>query len=439
MKKIFSLIAMAAILSVAGCKKAGVTATVTAPEEGNVPVTFGLMQSGFDVSTKSVGPVDAWDGNDLYIFGYASTHTDYSEGQAYIYNVKATTIAYGEEGFQEGNTQQALKVEHDVTYDLPEGGTETVKEPFYYEGTNIYDFYGYYIDDAATNADFSSPVEADADPVPVTVTDGTPDATVAEGTVLPDGVYIPFQINGSQDIMIAMADKSTDVGETGVPESRAYSAYAARRGVHPNLPFEHQLARFKFKIVSGSEAGNNVNVNSVSLTSPSRGYLCVVGENRGIVAAANDTPTELFLKEAPADGKELTDLTPQAPAAFTEGKRADIETVPTIGKDILVIPGQNSYKLTLTTSMTDVHTEMADQTYTLTPANIADANGDTGNVSAFEAGKYYTITVIIYGLEEIKITATLGEWQSGGSITIDPDEEPWYDGPVIEPDEPEIP
>ena len=56
-------------------------------------------------------------------------------------------------------------------------------EPFYYVTGKYYDFYGYHIDDAAKG----EPVKA---------------AT---------SVSVPFELNGSQDLMLAKADQQTDI------------------------------------------------------------------------------------------------------------------------------------------------------------------------------------------------------------------------------------
>ena len=94
----------------------------------------------------------------------------------------------------------------------------------------------------------------------------------------------------------------------------------------------------------------------------------------------------------------------------------------------MVIPGQSEYRLTIQTSMEGSQTDVPAQTYTLTPGSV------TGDVTEFEAGKEYKVTITIYGLEEVKVTATLVKWEDGGNIELDPDEwtEP-TDSPEPEP------
>lgn len=427
MKKIYSLLALAAVISAAGCKKAEVTTTVTPGNEtgdDRVPVLFSLGQPKFDVSVKSVGSIEAWNGHSLYILGYDTAVPGYSLGTAFIPNIKATTLSSGDEGYD--GTEQELTVEHEVE--------ETVTEPFYYQGSNIYKFFGYYVDDAAVNADFTALDPADSKPVPVIVTDGTAEPAITAAKLENDGVYIPFQINGSQDIMIAKAERKTDVGTLGVDSTRCYSAYAARRGIQPNLVFQHQLSRFTFEIKSGSIAGNTVFVESISLTSPSKGYLCVAGgdNTRGIVKATTDNdPVAMNLMETGADGT-CQALTPVKPAEYP-GTDTEV-TVTKIGESIMVIPGEEQYILTVQTSQDGVHTTIDPQIYTLTPKAVTG-----GTVTEFEAGKSYTVTLTIYGPESVVPTVTLTQWEDGGSVAIDPDE--WKEpGAEEEPGtEPEVP
>ena len=85
-------------------------------------------------------------------------------------------------------------------------------------------------------------------------------------------VYVPFEINGAQDLLIAKADQQADIDKAGagISEENAYSAYAARRNVHPTLKFQHLLARFTFEIVAGSASGSNVNVDYITVDSKSK-------------------------------------------------------------------------------------------------------------------------------------------------------------------------
>ena len=370
MKK-YQLFAAAAIVALASCTKNGQTTPpeITDPlEDGNpVPVLFSAASPKLQV--KSVGAVDkAWNSQELKIYGYDRTVTDFTQA-AFIDNVSATAPADGNKG--------AIAVLNPA-YD---------NEPFYYVTGKNYDFYGYHIDDAAT---------------------GEPVKTAAS-------VAVPFEINGSQDLMLAKADQKTDIDAAGktdeVSVDKAYSAFAARRGVHPKLLFKHQLARFTFEIVAGSEAGSNIFVTGIGVESKFKGNLTVVGANTGITDVVEET-ARLALQEKGVNGTQaLTEVKPDAYAAGKTNYKA-------IGESVMVIPGEESYKIYVSTRQDGVNTEIDPQEWTLNIANIENA---PEGATKFEAGYSYKIKIVIYGLEEVKITAELEDWKDGGSTTIDPD------------------
>ncbi len=369
MKK-YHFFAAVAIVALASCSKsAPVVETPDPLDDGKaVAVTFSAV-SPKNIDVKSVGAVEnAWNAQTLKIYGYDRTVTDFSSATAFIDNVEATAPTSVSKG--------AITVTNPL-YD----------EPFYYVSGKYYDFYGYHIDDAAT----------------------------AEPNSQADGVYVPFTIDGSQDLMIAMADQTSDIeaaGKTGeVSEARTYSAYAARRGVQPNLLFKHVLSRFTFHIVAGSATGSKINVTAIKMVSKASGELKVVGEDRGLKNVSDDT-VELSLQEKTENS--ITPLTPTAPDAYTEAR----DNAKQIGESLLVVPGESSYKLIIETAQDDVRTEIESQEYTL---DIASITGAPEGATAFEAGYSYKVTLVIYGLEEVSVSAELEPWKDGGSTIIDPD------------------
>ena len=372
MKKYY-LLAAVAFVALAACTKNGQTNVpeITDPlEDGTpVPVHFSAVSPSTGVQVKSVGAVDkAWSGQELKIYGYDRTVTDFT-GEAFIDNVSATAPADGNKG--------AIQVLNNAAQN----------EPFYYVTGKYYDFYGYHIDDAAA---------------------GEPVKTATS-------VSVPFELKGSQDLMLAKADQQTDIDAAGktdeVNADKAYSAFAARRGVQPNLLFKHQLTRFTFEIVAGSEAGSDIYVTDVKIASKYKGSLEVVGQNRGLVDVADET-AELALMEKADNGVQA--LTEVKPEAYVEGKA----NYKAIGESIMVIPGETSYKLYVSTRQDGVTTEIAPQEWTL---DIAKIEGAPEGATKFEAGYSYKVKIVIYGLEEVKITAELEDWKEGGSTVLDPD------------------
>ncbi len=337
MKK-YHLLAAVAFVALAACTKNGQTNVpeITDPlEDGTpVPVLFSAVSPSTGVQVKSVGAVDkAWSGQELKIYGYDRAVTDFT-GEAFIDNVSATAPADGNKGLIEVHNNAAQN------------------EPFYYVTGKYYDFYGYHIDDAAT---------------------GEPVKTATS-------VSVPFELKGSQDLMLAKADQQTDIDAAGktdeVNADKAYSAFAARRGVQPNLLFKHQLTRFTFEIVAGSEAGSDIYVTDVKIASKFKGSLEVVGQNRGLVGVADET-AELSLMEKGVNGVQA--LTEVKPEAYVEGKT----NYKAIGESLMVIPGEATYKLYVSTRQDGVTTEIAPQEWTL---DITKIEGAPEGATKFEAG-----------------------------------------------------
>ena len=363
------LFAALAVTVAAACSKTGSVPQEPADKGDAVPVLLSVS-SPRSIEVKSTGAAtQSWAGQTLNIYSYEAGVADYSAATAFIDNVETPAPSTG--------------LVDAITLTNP-----STQEPFYYAAGKYYDFFGYYIDDAAT----------------------------ATPSVLAAGVYVPFTIDGSQDLMVATSDKAADIeaaGKTGqVAEDRVYSAYAARRGIQPKLVFKHQLARFTFEIVAGVESGNNVNVDGISIESVASGELKVVGADRGLANLASDK-VELKLQEKSVNGA-MQALTPVKPNAF-DGSKTNVKSV---GESLMVVPGEASYKLTVYTSQEGTQTAIAPLEWTL---NIGDITGAPEGAVAFEAGYTYKVTIVVYGLEEVKITAELEEWKDGGSTIIDPD------------------
>lgn len=409
MKKVYLFSAIAVMAAVTACTKEPVN-NQPDPEEGPVPVQFGLASPEYSVTTKSAGGLDKWNNTTLYVFGYDRTAEDFAEASAttLIYNVGAEAAT---------GTEASLTVEHDVS----EEGDGSLMEPFYYEDGVNYDFYGYHIDDAAVDK-----TDPDGVPVPVVVPE---EGTTVDGADLTKGVYVKFHIDGSQDLMTAKADPAADVvGATEtVDPSRAYSAYAARRGVQPTLAFQHQLARFKFQIRSGSESGNTVKVDSIKiLDQQADGYLKVVGlaeEEQVITPFTPAEPAEALvdfeLMQRNSESGQMEGLvaaTPTDPWSSEE----PATTPNAVGESIMIVPGGSSCTIRIKTSQEGVTTPIPAQEHTVNAADLMIGE-ESANAEKFEAGKQYTITLVIYGPEDIEITATLEAWEDGGGVEWDPD------------------
>lgn len=306
----------------------------------------------------------------------------------------------------------------------------------YYPVSGNYDFWGYRVDDAAG-----------ATPVVKTVDDtgAAVEANVATKRV------VDITIDGSQDIMAGKAVPSTDeVTKLGNYADNFYSAYAARKGVQPNITFNHLLTRFTFEVRAGSKAtaglpagGNTdaVKVTGVSVGSKTTGTLTVAytGETKAaaelLTFTGDASPLKLMQRdETVADNNApLIDLKPVTLTWPATGE-ATVGDAIKVGEALLVAPGETEYPLTINLSQ-DVLEKVGEVKVTKPLEQKATIKMD--GTKTFEPGKSYKVTITVYGLQEIEVTATLVPWADGGSIDIDDDRDPnngKYTEPTVTPE-----
>lgn len=306
----------------------------------------------------------------------------------------------------------------------------------YYPVSGNYDFWGYRVDDAVT---------------------GTPDVKLVDDTdteveaAAATKRVVDITIDGSQDIMAGKATPSAaEVGKLGDYADNFYSAYAARKGVQPNITFNHLLTRFTFEVRAGSKAtagqgasGNTeaVRVQGVSVESLTNGKLTVAykGETKEAADLLTFTgdASPLTLKQRAAGAADnndpLVDLV-EVPLTWPAAGEATVGDVISVGEALLVAPGKTEYPLTIALAQkVKKNTADADKT----DMNLEQkATIKMDGVKAFEPGKSYKVTITVYGLEEIEVTATLVPWADGGSIDIDDDRDPnngKYTEPTVTP------
>ena len=359
-------------------------------EDTPMEMKFSVGTPQVSVNTKSTGSVgdltgaeNKWNGQELFIYGFDRTVDDYStEGAIFIDNIAATAPA----------SDASVN-----TLSWKTAGTH-----FFYEGNTVYDFYGYHIDDADATA-------GDA-------------GGKAEPVKTADQISVKFKIDGSQDLMIAKAVLTAEQETAlGANKDKAYSAYAARRNVHPSMTFEHLLSRLQFFIYPGAVNAGNVSVTGIEIKSQVSGELVVVHKtdaNRGITGLNASELEVISLKERDAAG-QMVALTPVSPAAYTpDGSSGDIftdQTATKVGESLLPVPAAE-YELTVRMNET-VGGEETPRESAYTTRIKAPAAG------AFESGKSYKIKIVIYSLEEIVITTELKPWDDGGNVDVDPDKE----------------
>ena len=302
----------------------------------------------------------------------------------------------------------------------------------YYPVSGNYDFWGYRVDDAVTGT---------PDVKTVDDTDVEVEANAATKRV------VDIKIDGSQDIMAGKAVPSADeVTKLGNYDKNFYSAYAARKGVQPNITFNHLLTRFTFEVRAGSKAtagagasGNTeaVRVQGISVESLTDGKLTVAytGETKEaadlLTFTGNASPLKLKQRSGTAvDNNDPLVNLEEVPLTWPATGEATVGDVIPVGEALLVAPGQTEYPLTIALAQKVKKNTTAADKEDMDLEQKATIKMD--GVKKFEPGKSYKVTITVYGLEEIEVTATLVPWVDGGSIDIDDDRNP-NEGEYTEP------
>lgn len=301
----------------------------------------------------------------------------------------------------------------------------------YYPVSGNFDFWGYRVDDAAQ---------------------GTPYMVDAEGNTTTDETeavkrVVDVKIDGSQDIMTGKAALvNGDVDKLGAYPENYYSAYAARKEVQPNISFNHNLTRFTFEVRAGSkgtcgqiangDVADAVRVTGISVKSKTDGKLTVAYTADNAPESVlefpgnfEDVASALKLKQRSVAGEDdhnvaLVDL---AEVPLTWDDDLNQANVIKVGEALLVAPGETEYPFTVDLKQV-VKTNEDGTTDELKLQQNTKIVMD--GVKTFEAGKSYKVTITVYGVERIVVTATLVPWQDGGSIDIDDDRE---ENPIYTP------
>ncbi len=371
MKKYFFL-AAAALVALAACSKSPIVESVNAgeavvdPDEiftgsEKYPIAFASNVVTTKAMVKGGGSIEAWNNQTLYVYGITR-------------DVAADTL-YWKDGVEIENVPV-----------VPESGVkdtilvkDALDNPYYYDNSARYDFFGYYVDDAFVTGQ------------------ETPENNA--GTIT-----LPIKIDGTQDVMLAYADRDSAVKGTTYSAEKMFSAYGVRKGIIPNLTFKHQLSRFIFKVIKGEDPNSDVAkvyVDSLCVESFADAEMTIVGANRGLAVPDGAEMEEFYLTNRGVD------LAP----VLVEGT-----TALTLGESMMVMPGQESYNLKF---------RIGNQ-----PAGTSEivhqwVKGQSIPISGGAlAGKSYTITLTVYNLQPVKISVELEPWDNDTEpINIGQDED----------------
>ena len=421
MKLFKNLMLLAAgTLAMASCLRQNTWNPYTDGDELNgnepVPVQLRTNRPVSSVDVKAQGALDNWDGNqEVFIYGIAR------EGENAAATLdKPLDFTYGilignEKAFK--NPEAVAQPGDTQPIELYFNEQSEPKELFYYDEDRRYEFFGYYVDDAATSVDAAT---------------GKPTPTVGEGAIT-----LPVSINGSQDLMLAYAHKDDDNKGIGINVNRMYSAYSARKGIHPSLQFDHQLARFDVRVMSGDfkvgqpELAAKLTLAKVTVESHYNGTLHIANKDHNSnppyldVDASTSKPLDIWLpldgelKPLSADHKfklawENEDGTIVAPDQFSD--------IRTYAGTVMVMPGQQKYTLYIGMLQDEYSSGLVEYTSEIDFTHVVAAEGLEPDTQAV-GGHQYEIDVFVYGLQGVDVRVSMTEWQAAGNFILDRDRE----------------
>lgn len=426
MKKYFVL--LSAMLVMAACAKGPQGNGTTVPEEESsapVPVQLQANLPAVTPVTKSaIGALDKWHADQkLYVYGIPRVGLN-AEASA--------TAALDLENILINNVQATFPGAFDPTTTTPQlvSVIRTGEEPYYYNEDRRYEFFGYYVDDAAS----------------VAPTVGTNDISLA------------VKIDGSQDIMLARTDKDAD-NVTDLNPNRLYSAYSARHGVTPNLVFQHLLSRFNVYVKSGDPSvTDKITITSFTVRSKTDGTIFIAykdhpaqeDEEHPNLTVSSEENNYAYLPiwngaNGAATKRLLYSLTGEEQKydlKFKVDEEVNNNNWPARNNPlgtIMVMPYETEYEIKVGLKQTDYTAENETiTTYTVKfadllspdqdpkpqdPSNPNPRPGITELDTQALPGHQYDLNVVVYGLQAIQVTVSLQEWEDSGNFVVDQDED----------------
>lgn len=270
-------------------------------------------------------------------------------------------------------------------------GTASYTGHKYYPTSGDFDFFAYHIGDADT-VDFRPVVDEKNE-------------TVA--------YQFDVTIDGTNDLMTAKAKMnradsvSYKTNELGYKYNRIYSAYSARRDIHPRFTFEHELSRFIFNAIAMDEkaAGDNGIVIDKIVIKDAK-----VKATMTIAALEEESLGVDFLD----DTKDLE----------LQGRNEDEETLilnqkVRLGESMLLNPDVASYVAEIHYSQVKTHDDGSETSL----KNKFEATIEAPGKKLFEKGYQYNVNISVYDFQEIVLTCDLTPWTEGEPIPVDPEEE----------------
>jgi hypothetical protein len=244
----------------------------------------------------------------------------------------------------------------------------------------------------------------------------------------------------------------TDAERNRILNIGNYSTYAAHRNIDPYVDVYHQLTRLQFRAFAGDETASATTIDSVYVEAPNKGRLIVAHRDPSRVGLyLNSTVGRYYLHERP----EIVDsVQPDSTVTkrmlrncniLTAGKyrvewkekywqnKAAKVMVPVFERDhidlggSMMLPQSSEFVITICSTFTDAagNEQKAISHYRVTAESLGEKPENWDEVTqqyVFKRARYYTINLVVYGLQPILVVANVESWQAGGEIYIDPDD-----------------
>ena len=362
------------IIVLGGCQK-GELRENNVSDESKVAIE---LSAGSPVSVVSKAAVEKWNDSEVNVFGLKRKRGIAVGDNAYDFTDPDSFVDYPTTAA--AGTSASLEVYADKEKEIPY---------FYTEG-HVYDFYGYHLGGA----------------------------TATEKNISGDTYSYFVTFLGNNDLMYADTDRAEDIltsNDPSVTESDVYSAWAARRNIHPTLVFHHALTRLNFIVKGKGNKWQDVAITGVDVKSVNTGTLAVTGTDIGFTPS-EETPAVLSLKTAADENLVSEDVTLNPDDVALGGE----------GACLIIAPDVDEIEVTVHMKHKDYEDiPLADYTFTVKASDVSnkDEYGNAVPVSLFEAGHAYDFYINVYGPEEIVITAQITDWEDGGDYTYDPDDD----------------
>lgn len=407
-----------------------------APLSGPVPIVLSLGMSDFEILTRGNGEVN--NGNDasfwnkvrFYVYAFnKNPDTDLSvpwsegnqtscllDGNRSMKAGDGATVQGKEVGIRKENSNLLIYYPDEESYVI------------YYNMDEVnmpYNFFAYYLDDWQGECHREK-----------------------------DRIYYDVELDGRRDFMSAFADPYVQQEKfEGNPYKdkildRAFSAYSANHGLNPVFQLQHHLALFRFVVCRPDENQFDVPaldpslaVKKIEVESDIKGRFTVAVSqplstdpefpHRGISFDVSGQRTE-YLELKKKDGTPLgddvwctvadcpmyndTDITPEDKKNFRYvlGK-VDKDDKSDSGSSLLLAPADvYNARITLTTEK-----GLTDEKYAVADVELVNMH----DTRTFEPGKAYTIYLTVNSLSDITLQVEVGDWENGGNVDLNPDEE----------------